>query len=264
MPADKKNIYNAGWRPETEKTYRPAVEACMSILHLHETVSDIARAFGVAPIGLLQVLREHFPDVLPMRTDIQKRLRGITKGRHGAARKSLKQYAQAVALVRDQGMSIAEAARQCRVSFTGLRAHITFYHTDLRDRWMADKKETGQKSTQTRKVNIHQKYAEALRLYKGSALTLGEICSWTGVQLDGFYWYLRKHQPDAIRQRSQSSGRPKTHSTYATAESYLETNDDLSEAARLADRTQSALRGYLRRNRPDILQRITNNKSSKR
>lgn len=65
---------NVGQRPETEAKYRAAVAACSDLRYVSCNLSEIARMFSLSPAGLINQLRAHFPDVIPLREQMREQL----------------------------------------------------------------------------------------------------------------------------------------------------------------------------------------------
>ncbi|MBQ9720744.1 MAG: hypothetical protein IJV64_08630, partial [Oscillospiraceae bacterium] len=181
-----------GQRPETAEKYREAVQACSSIEYLELNVSQIARMFGFAPTALSNQLRAHFPEVIPRREELRRKLGfadGITRGVKTA---SAAQYAPAVELLRTSDLTLREAAAQAGVSYTGLRSHVLFYHRELADARLRQREDAagrkvargqrgGNGAHREPKPETVAKYAEALRLVQETELTYVEIAARCGV-----------------------------------------------------------------------------------
>ena len=115
-------------------------------------------------------------------------------------------------------MSLPEVAEACGISEGGFSQHLRFYHKEV----LKQKRERRRSAqTETRKTqgallgngrkyapsaDTEQKYAEALALYKDTALTMKEIVNRTGVSAEGFRFYLHKWHKELVLERSGVTG----------------------------------------------------------
>ena len=198
--------------------YRAAVSACLEESRIVQSVSEIAREFGLSATGLGNQLRAHYPEVSKLR-ERERARRGLGDNLpRGARRYSVSQYAGAVELLRSRtDLTVPEAARLYGVSVGGLRQHLSYYHRDVlalrsarrrtgrgqgvsADRCEArsSKRPCGEEvATPVSKRSAQ--YAEALELYRTTHLPVGEICRRTGVNVSSFRYHLRRWHPDAQR-----------------------------------------------------------------
>lgn len=112
------------------------------------------------------------------------------------------QYAEAVEHLRTTDDTIRRTADLYGLSYSGLREHLLFYHKDF-VRKRADKREraksgakvrgalTGNGSRHEPKAGQTEKYREALRLYRDTALTHRQIAEATGITVTGLRNHLR-------------------------------------------------------------------------
>lgn len=178
-----------GQRRDTREKYREAILACDSEKYIHLNISQVARLFGLDGTALANQLRAHYPDLLPRR-EAERRKRGLADNIHRGVRKFAEEaYGPAVHMLETSDCTIEQAADRCGVSFTGLRQHLLFYHHDL-----VEAREQRRRESKPRAVSAEmvEKYAEAVRLRRTTALTLAEIASRTGVTVNGLRHHLRK------------------------------------------------------------------------
>ena len=124
MEAGKQNV-------NAHAKYKDAVAACDSLNYIDLNVSQIARKFGTEGTALANFMRIHYPETLVWREKVRQRL-GINDNiRHGARPECMKQYAEAVELYRNTGMTMAEVAEACKVSLSGFGQHLRFYHKEI-------------------------------------------------------------------------------------------------------------------------------------
>jgi len=205
-----------GQRPETSAKYRDAILACSDIGHIGMNVSEIAREFGLSPAALNNQLRRHFPDVIPERETLRRRLGLADNFFRGATRTSLNQYAEAVRLLETTDLTIPEVADRCRVSQTGLREHVLYYHKRIAEaRHMTRVQAAGRQLLLGEKNGCNQahaprretveRYAPALELFRTTSLPITVICWRCGVRTGAFRSYLHKwHKEDVLRRRGFS------------------------------------------------------------
>lgn len=205
-----------GQRPGTFEKYHDAILACSAISYIGLTVSGIAREFGLSPAGLNNQLRRHFPEVIPEREDLRRRL-GIADGNfRGATRTSINQYARAVHLLQTTDVTVLEAARRCKVSYSGLREHILYYHKRIaEERQLARAaaaaepfrygKKTGNNQRHLPRAETVKRYAPALEMLQTTAIPLTRICALCGIRCGAFRSYLYKWHPDDLLHRRQAS-----------------------------------------------------------
>ena len=265
------------------RKYKEAVQACDSIRYIDLNVSQVARKFGVNGTALANFMRVHYPDVLKRREEFRVKLGindNIQRGMRPACRE---QYAAAVELYRTTDMSVKEVAERCQVSGGGLLQHLRFYHQPLlkekketrRQAKLAGKKKRGALLGNGRKYeplpSTVQKYADALALYRDTALTMKEIVRRTGVPAEGFRFYLHKWHRALVLERSgieaaedaelniaRSRTRMKT-----VAAKYAEAIDSLRQHPRPVARVAveyghhpEVFRGYLRKHEPELAARL--------
>lgn len=205
-----------GQRPGTFEKYHDAILACSAISYIGLTVSGIAREFGLSPAGLNNQLRRHFPEVIQEREALRRRL-GIADGNfRGATPTSINQYARAVHLLQTTDVTVLEAARRCRVSYSGLREHILYYHKRIAEaRQLARAaaaaepfrygKKTGNNQRHLPRAETVKRYAPALEMLQTTAIPLSQICILCGIRCGAFRSYLYKWHPEDLLRRRQES-----------------------------------------------------------
>ncbi|MCM1450781.1 MAG: hypothetical protein NC102_00780, partial [Clostridium sp.] len=111
--------------------YKAAIEACGDVAYIEYNVAQVAAMFGLDGPALASQLRMHYPDVIPMREKLRRRL-GIADNTHRGARKqSSEAYAHAMEMYRSTEKTIAEVAHECGVSESGFGRFLRFYHKDI-------------------------------------------------------------------------------------------------------------------------------------
>lgn len=192
--------------------YGDAIAACGDAKYIEYNVSQIAHLFGMNPTGLSNQLRAHCPGLLERRERERQRLGLADNQQRGVRPWCREQYAAAVELLRTTEMTVAEVAERCGVSFTGLRQHVCFYHKDLQQR-RSELRERAK--TQKRKGHVtgsgrrheltagsRERYREAVRLYRNTAMTIKEIAEKLGLNPFAFTSYLQTwHREDVFARR---------------------------------------------------------------
>lgn len=202
--------------------YKEAVAACDSLDYIDLNLSQVARKFGVDGASLANFMHVHYEDTLVWREKVRVRLGINDNFRRGARQESVKQYAEAVNLYQTTNMTIPEIAEVCYLSEGGLMQYLRFYHKKLLQQKRKSRKEARgcqSRGELTGNGRIYQplpqtvrKYAEALALYKDTALTMKEIVRRTGVPAEGFRFYLHKWHIELVAERAGITGPIDTHS----------------------------------------------------
>ena len=175
-----------GQLPATRIKYRDAIEACGSMEFIEFNVSQVARMFGLDGTGLARQLRTHCPEIIELREQTRLRLGLNDNLPRGMRKRCHERYARAVERLRgDSYVSMQEAARSCGVSYSGLLQHLRFYHkdlqqtrSDLRERAKTQKRKghvTGSGRRHEPTPESRERYRDAVRLYRNTAMTIKEI-----------------------------------------------------------------------------------------
>lgn len=199
----------------TYRKYKDAIKACSDLAYIEYNISQVARIFGLEGTALASQLRVHYPEVIPFREKLRKRL-GLADNTHRGVRPWCDEaYAEAVKLYRETDMSIPEVAELCNVPLGGFSQHMRYYHQDV------IKSKSKMRREARRKVGVRkqgalagngqhygpkpetvEKYAQALDLYRNTFLTIKEIVAQTGVPLSGFAGYLHQwYRGEKLRRR---------------------------------------------------------------
>lgn len=192
--------------------YGDAIAACGDAKYIEYNVSQIAHLFGLNPTGLSNQLRAHCPGLLERRELERRRLGFADNQQRGVRPWCREQYAAAVKLLRTTEMTVPEVAEKCGVSFTGLRQHVCFYHKDLqetrselRERAKTQKRKghvTGSGRRHEPTPGSRERYRDAVRLYRNTAMTIKEIAEKLGLNPFTFTSYLQTwHREDVFARR---------------------------------------------------------------
>lgn len=192
--------------------YGDAIAACGDAKYVEYNVSQIAHLFGLNPTGLSNQLRAHCPGLLERHERERQRLGLADNQQRGVRPWCREQYAAAVKLLRTTELTLPEVAERCGVSFTGLRQHVCFYHKDLqltrselRERAKTQKRKghvTGSGRRHEPTPESRERYRDAVRLYRNTAMTIKEIAEKLGLNPFAFTSYLQTwHREDVFARR---------------------------------------------------------------
>ena len=259
--------------------YGDAIAACGDAKYFEYNVSQIAHLFGLNPTGLSNQLRAHCPGLLERRELERRRLGFADNQQRGVRPWCREQYAAAVKLLRTTELTLPEVAERCGVSFTGLRQHVCFYHKDLqqtrselRERAKTQKRKghvTGSGRRHEPTPESRERYREAVRLYRNTAMTIKEIAEKQGLNPFSFTSYLQTwHREDVFARRgaeyregaslSQTKQYKKpTAAKYAPAIERLRAeNRPTSEIAAEFGLHPEVFRQYLKEHEPELYARF--------
>ena len=258
--------------------YGDAIAACGDAKYFEYNVSQIAHLFGLNPTGLSNQLRAHCPGLLERRELERRRLGFADNQQRGVRPWCREQYAAAVKLLRTTELTLPEVAERYGVSFTGLRQHVCFYHKDLqqtrselRERAKTQKRKghvTGSGRRHEPTPESRERYREAVRLYRNTAMTIKEIAEKQGLNPFSFTSYLQTwHREDVFARRgavyregailSQTKQYKKpTAAKYAPAIERLRAeNRPTSEIAAEFGLHPEVFRQYLKEHEPELYAR---------
>lgn len=272
----------SGQTAASRAKYGEAIRACDDIAYIEYNVSQIAYMFHLDPSGLGSQLRNHYPEIIERRERERHRL-GMNDNQHRGVKPWCKeQYAEAVEHLRTTDDTIRRTADLYGLSYSGLREHLLFYHKDL-VRKRADKREraksgakvrdalTGNGSRHEPKAGQTEKYREALRLYRDTALTHRQIAEATGITVTGLRNHLRiwnrrlivEHrgyecrEGEAVDLSSTKQYLKSTAAKYAGAIACLkETGRPTAEVAREFGLHPETFREYVREHEPELAARL--------
>ena len=246
--------------------YGDAIAACGDAKYFEYNVSQIAHLFGLNPTGLSNQLRAHCPGLLERRELERRRLGFADNQQRGVRPWCREQYAAAVKLLRTTELTLPEVAERCGVSFTGLRQHVCFYHKDLqqtrselRERAKTQKRKghvTGSGRRHEPTPESRERYREAVRLYRNTAMTIKEIAEKQGLNPFSFTSYLQTwHREDASLSQTKQYKKP-TAAKYAPAIERLRAeNRPTSEIAAEFGLHPEVFRQYLKEHEPELYAR---------
>lgn len=202
-----------GPTPAAYLKYKDAVEACGSTEYIEYSISQVARMFGVDATALNNFMKVHYAHI-PLWRKNERIRRGLdTKASRGSS--TVEQYARAVELYRTSEYTIPEVAELCGVSPGGLCQHLRFYHKDIiaareQQRMKSGKRKRGERTRNGRRhepgPDTERKYAEAVALYRDTAMTLKDIVERTGVSPEGLRSHLHFWHMDLVLERAGIDG----------------------------------------------------------
>lgn len=242
----------------THLKYKEAVEASGDIAYVEFNISQIARFFGVNPTGLSSQLRVHYPDVIPAREALRKRL-GIADGLHRGAKPSSKSaYEEAVPVYKNTDLTIQEVADKFGISRSGFGQYMRFFHHDTiaakarrrrESQRVYHKRQTGKLSGNGQlygpKQATDELYARAMSLYREGRKTIKEVIKETGIPPVGFRHYLDQWRREERHGRKEGK--------YREAIASLRKNPRaVTEVAKEFDLHPDVFREYLKNHAPDL------------
>lgn len=245
----------------THLKYKEAIEACGDIAYIEYNVSQIAREFKLNGTALSAQLRVHYPDVIPNREKLRRRL-GIADNSHRGPRPGcVEAYREALQLYRDTDMTVAEVSEKCNVSKSGLCQYLRFYHKEIIEHKAARRKAavssgrarkqgelSGNGQLYGPRPETTAQYTSALELYHSSGLTIDQVIEKTGVPAAGFKGYLNQWF------KSDSLYRKSTALKYAPAIASLRENPrHVSAVAAEYGLNPDVFRQYLVVHEPDLV-----------
>lgn len=266
----------SGQSAATHAKYKDAIEACDDLAYIEFNVSQIARMFRLNPSALGNQLRNHYPEILERREKERRRL-GVNDNLHRGVKHWCKeQYAIAVEHLSVTDDTIRQTADLYHLSYSGLREHLLYYYKDL-IRKRANKREkakankirgelTGNGGRHEPTPYSVEKYREAIRLYRTTAMTQEEICAETGVTVMGLRHHLRIWNKELIQEHRDVDGRQErirfsgtkrylksTAAKYAAAiERLKSTGLPTAEVAKQFGLNPETFRVYLHEHEPEL------------
>lgn len=282
----------SGQTAASRAKYKDAIQACDNMEYIECNVSQIAHIFHLNPSALGNQLRNHYPDILERREKERCRLGVNDNQQRGVKAWCREQYAAAVEHLRTTDDTIRQTATLYGLSYSGLREHLLYYHKNLvrkragkRDRAKSKAKVrgvlTGNGSRHEPAAEQKEKYREALRLYRDTAMTHREIAAATGITITGLRNHLRIwhrelilehrghkwHEGEEIDLSRTKHYLKSTAAKYAVAITRLkETGHPTAEVAREFGLHPETFREYLHEHEPELasslgMTRLANGKS---
>ncbi|MDE5586478.1 MAG: hypothetical protein K2I92_09150 [Muribaculaceae bacterium] len=201
----------------THIKYKDAIEACGDIAYVEFNISQIAQIFGLNSTCLSSQLRVHYPDIIPAREALRRRL-GLADRLHRGAKESSKSaYEKAVTLYRNSDLTIKEVADQFGVSRSGFGQYMRHYRHDAiyakarhrrESKRIYHEREVGAMSGNGKAYGPRQQtdelYEQALKLYSEGRRTINDVILETGVPPAGFKHYLDKWRRDLRHERKDA------------------------------------------------------------
>lgn len=243
-----------GARRWCEEQYAEAVEHLRAI---DDTVEQTAELFGLSFTGLRQHLLFYHKELVGEREERRReaegsKRRGALTGngqRHQPSAEQEERYREAVRMYQTTAMTQKEVAAATGLTAHGLRNYLRVWHPELIDR------------KQYRK-SAAAKYAGAIARLKESGLPTAEVAREFGLNPETFRMYLHEHEPGLAAGGGMTkldNGRQvlaRSAQKYEEAIRLYETTAETlkSIAGRLGINYKS-ISGFIRRNRPDAIER---------
>lgn len=247
-----------------EEKYRDAIEACSNLKYIELTVAEIAREFNVTETGLLNQLREHFPEVVTRREEVRQRMGLDDNRQRGVRETTLSEYSTAIEMLRNTDKTIKEVAEECGVTFGGLRSHLLTYHKDvveLRRVRMEAREKAGWKfekgSIRASNREATSRYDEAIEKLREGAGSVEAVANESGFVPESLRAHLKKYEPELYARygsRKVENGRrvlTRTEEKYRAAlEDYRTHGSTLKEIAAKHGLVYNSFRAWVKRRDP--------------
>lgn len=264
VPKDDRPVKIKSPRGQSRAThlkYKDAIEACGDIAYVEFNISQIARIFGLNPTCLSSQLRVHYPDIIPTREALRRRL-GLADRLHRGAKESSKAaYERAVTVYMNTNLTIQEVADQFGVSGSGFGQYMRYYHHNAiaakakrrsEAKRVYHERQTGALSGNGKPYGAKQRtdelYEQALKIYSDGRRTIEEVILETGVPPAGFKHYLDTWRRDIRHMRKNAK--------YGEAIASLRTNPRaVTEVAKEYGLNADVFREYIRKHVPDLAER---------
>lgn len=257
-----------GQSEKTFQKYREAIEACSDIKYIDLNITQIARIFGLDGSALSSQLKIHYPDVIPGRERIRERLGLNDHFSRGPRHCSKEGYSEAVALYRDTDLTIPEVAERCEVSTGGLSQYLRFYHKDVIEEKSQRRENSKSKAGERVAGNLSgngqlygprpetdEQYAESLKLYLSTPMTVKEAAGVTGVPEAGFTGYMKGWHHDKILAKRKKTTEV-TADKYAPAiKSLRDKPRSVAAVAKEFGLNADVFREYLKSHAPELCER---------
>ena len=191
--------------------YKDAIAACDDEKYIEYNVAQIARMFNLNATALGHQLRIHYPEILHLREQERMR-RGLNDNQPRGARPwCVKQYAEAIEMLRNTDKTIQQVADECNVSFSGLKLHLLQYHKDI-VKQRAEKRNAARRSIKVGELNgagvpnqpkadKTEQYREAVEIYRTTLLPIKDIAEKTGVSINGLTHHLYRWHRNLVLKR---------------------------------------------------------------
>lgn len=261
-----------GSRSSCKEQYAAAVELLKGDQYI--TVQEAAKCCDVSYTGLEQHLLFYHKGLVGKRIRTrEKALRQQRKGKitgrgtvHAPSPAIEEKYAAALELYRTTPMSAARIAAETKVSRKGFYEYLQTWHKDLVCARKGISYEEGMPVdwSKTRKYNpaTAAKYAAAIRKLKEGNGTTAAVAAEFGLHPETFRSYLKEHEPELharlgmVKTAGGKSMACHSHEKYKEAVNlYKTTSEPLNSIARRCGLNNCALRGFLKRHYPELVER---------
>lgn len=261
-----------GSRSFCKEQYATAVELLRGDTYI--TVQEVAKSCGVSYAGLEQHLLFYHKELVGRRIQtrekaVKQQCKGRITGRgtvHAPSPAMEEKYARALHLYRTTPMSAARIAAETKVPKKGFYEYLQKWHKDLicERKGIPYEEGTPIDWSKTRKYNpaTAVKYAAAIRRLKESGLPSAAIAAEFGLHPETFRSYLKEHEPEFHAQLGMVKTEGGKWMAHRSMEKYKEavhlydtTSEPLNSIARRCGLDGCALRNFLKRHYPELLER---------
>lgn len=242
----------------THLKYKDAIAASGDIAFVEFNLSQIAHMYGVSGTGLASQLKVHYPNIIPAREELRKRLGIADRLYRGALPTSKSAYEKAVPVYMNSDLTIQEVADIFGISRSGFGQYMRFYHHDAIIS-KAKRRQNAKKVYHKRKSGTlsgngqlygprpqtTDLYKRALAIYKEGRKTLKEIIQETGVPPAGFKHHLDQWCRDERHKRKKTK--------YGEAIASLRDNPrTVTSVAKEFGLNADVFREYLKKHLPEL------------
>lgn len=252
--------------------YKDAVRACGDIAYIEFNVSQIARMFGLNATSLSSQLKVHYPDIIPCREEMRRKLGVADNVRRGPRERSALVYGDALEMYRDTDLTLPEVSEICGVSRGGLNQYMRFHHQDIVNR-RAERRDAariGRKASRSlnlprrrsSSLRAEAKYAPAIESLRDNPRAVAVVASEFGLNPEVFRSYLQKHAPALAAGQGMSRRddgklikRSASEKYEGAIREFASSADTLKSIAARHGLVYSSLKRYIIRNCPEERER---------
>lgn len=192
--------------------------------------------------------------------------------KHVPEPETVEKYKEALELYRNTALTVKDIAQKTCVPLEGFRYYLRTWHRDLilehrgGDITSADRDNIDLKQTKRYLKSTAAKYAEAIaKLKSGGGGTIAAVAKEFGLNAETFRMYLKEHEPQLASQygmmktaNGKNVSRRATEKYAEAIKLYETTNEELKSIAKRLGIVYNSLGNYVRRNRPEVIERHRN------
>ena len=257
-----------GAKSRCKEQYTDAVEHLRTT---EDTIRQTADLYNISYSGLREHLLYYNKELVRKRADMRKhaktsKIPGKLTGngrKHEPLPHSVEKYREAIHLYRTTAMTQKEICTKTGVTIMGLRHHLRFWEKELITEHydIGCRKDNGCLFPTKRYLkSTAAKYADAIERLKTTGFSTAEVAKECGLNPETFREYLHEHEPElaaSLGMTRLANGRlvrARSAEKYAKAvHLYETTTEPLKSIARRLGLQYNSVGGFIRRNRPDVM-----------